>query len=199
MSFRVVVFTADLAPHVVRTLTKLLADQRDLDLLILHHSPQKSMHRLLRSQVRNLRKHGWRWLPYQGKELIARANRLLRASRPLRHGAAASQFASLPNIAIDNVADVNAAAVVDRVREWRPDLGLSLAAPILKQPLFEIPRLGTLNIHNGELPNYRCMPPGFWELWNGEKAVGVTVHRVEKGLDSGPILLTDHIPIERHS
>jgi len=73
------------------------------------------------------------------------------------------------------------------VQAFGADLGLSLAAPILKRTLFSSPRLGTLNLHKGRVPDYRGMPPAFWELWNDEHEVGCTVHWVDDHLDTGDI------------
>jgi methionyl-tRNA formyltransferase len=85
------------------------------------------------------------------------------------------------------------------IREFKPDLGVALAAPILKPLLFEIPRLGTINLHKGKLPYYRGMPPAFWELYYDEKEVGCTVHRVERGLDTGAILIEQTLARKPHS
>jgi len=76
---------------------------------------------------------------------------------------------------------------------------MSLAAPILKASLFQIPRLGTLNLHKGKLPDYRGMPPAFWEFFNGELEVGCTVHRIDGGLDTGPVLLERSLRTSPHS
>jgi methionyl-tRNA formyltransferase len=81
------------------------------------------------------------------------------------------------------------------VHAFAADLGLSLAAPILKPELFGIPRLGTYNLHKGKLPDYRGMPPAFWELMNREASVWCTIHRMDARLDTGPILLEGAVPI----
>lgn len=189
MGFRIAVFTAGLAPHVTRTIEKLLADAGDVEILVLHHSPPRPAKRLLRNQWRNLKRHGWRWVPYQAGEILDRMG-----ARPR-----AGQAFTDPRLTIEHVASINTPETLARLRAWNPDLGLSLAAPILKGPLFETPRLGTLNIHKGKLPDYRGMPPAFWELWHGEREVGVTVHKVEAGLDTGAILLADTVPVARYS
>jgi len=47
----------------------------------------------------------------------------------------------------------------------------------------------------GEVPKYRGAPPGFWELWNSEKKAGVTIHFVDEGVDTGPIIDQQTVPI----
>jgi peptidoglycan/xylan/chitin deacetylase (PgdA/CDA1 family) len=75
------------------------------------------------------------------------------------------------------------------------DLGIVLGTRILKASTFDIPRLGCINLHKGKVPEYRGMPPGFWELANGATSAGVTVHFVDKGLDTGDVLVTRETPI----
>jgi peptidoglycan/xylan/chitin deacetylase (PgdA/CDA1 family) len=78
--------------------------------------------------------------------------------------------------------------VLSRLAEWRPDLGLALGGPILKPSLFEIPPLGTLNVHSGRVPDYRGAPPAFWELDTGATEIGATIHWINTGLDTGDII-----------
>jgi folate-dependent phosphoribosylglycinamide formyltransferase PurN len=60
---------------------------------------------------------------------------------------------------------------------------------IIKKELLDITPLGILSYHHGNMRKYRGMPPAFWELYNNEKEIGITVQKLETGLDSG-------IPIE---
>jgi methionyl-tRNA formyltransferase len=82
------------------------------------------------------------------------------------------------------------------VRSLRPDLGLVFACYRLRRALFAIPRLGTLNLHLGKAPEFRGSSPGFYEMMAGVAEVGVTVHRVDDGLDSGPIVLQGTFPLD---
>jgi peptidoglycan/xylan/chitin deacetylase (PgdA/CDA1 family) len=184
--FRIVVYTAAAQSfHVTRTISAIVDRFPDVEILVLNHRPARPIGKLIRNQVRNLRRHGWRWLPYQASELLHRPPAVRDATSTTAHD----------RVTVTDVASVNAAEAVELVRAWEPDLGLSLAAPILRERQFTVPRLGTLNIHKGKLPTYRGMPPAFWELWHGETEVGVTVHRVEAGLDTGDILLESSVPI----
>jgi peptidoglycan/xylan/chitin deacetylase (PgdA/CDA1 family) len=104
-----------------------------------------------------------------------------------------------PGIRLIAVEDMSAPSTVQQVQSFGADLGLSLAAPILKRALFSIPRLGTLNLHKGRVPDYRGMPPAFWELWNDEQQVGCTVHWVDDGLDTGAIARRGMVARARYS
>jgi folate-dependent phosphoribosylglycinamide formyltransferase PurN len=77
-----------------------------------------------------------------------------------------------------------------RIREYKPDVLLLINGyGIIKKELLSITPLGILSFHHGNMRRYRGMPPAFWELYNNEKEIGVTVQKLEAHLDSG-------VPIE---
>lgn len=86
------------------------------------------------------------------------------------------------------VPDIHAQSVLDQVRALKPDLGLIYGSPLLKPELFEIPRFGTLGIHHGKVPEYRGNKTTFWAIYNGERVAGVTIQKVNRGLDTGSIV-----------
>jgi hypothetical protein len=89
---------------------------------------------------------------------------------------------------VQTVPDIHAPDVLARVRALAPDIGVIYGAPVLRPELFEIPRLGTLGIHHGRVPDYRGKKTTFWEIYNGERVAGVTIQRVNKGIDTGEIV-----------
>jgi methionyl-tRNA formyltransferase len=92
---------------------------------------------------------------------------------------------------------VNDEAFLDHLRALDLDLVVSVAAPqIFKDKLIALPRQGCINIHNSTLPKYRGMLPNFWQMFNGEKAVGTTIHRINAGIDDGEILIQRETPIQ---
>ena len=54
---------------------------------------------------------------------------------------------------------------------------------------------GSINIHQGLTPYYRGGPPVFWELYNGEREIGATVHFVESKVDTGEIIAQETLPL----
>lgn len=68
---------------------------------------------------------------------------------------------------------------------------------IISKEILEIPKFGTINVHFSLLPNYRGASPVQWALINGEKEIGVTIMRTDVGIDTGDIILTDSIEIEK--
>jgi peptidoglycan/xylan/chitin deacetylase (PgdA/CDA1 family) len=93
--------------------------------------------------------------------------------------------------------DIHAEPALDFVRSLDADLGLVFGTKILKPALFEIPKLGSINIHKRKVPDYRGGGAvGLWELLDDQKEIGVTVHRVEAKVDVGAVFRSALIPIE---
>jgi peptidoglycan/xylan/chitin deacetylase (PgdA/CDA1 family) len=88
---------------------------------------------------------------------------------------------------------------LEKLRNLNPWLGVAIGAPILKRDLYTIPQRGTVNLHKSLLPEYRGLPPGFWELYDGVDRSGVTVHWVEDGLDTGAIVSQTEVPIASYA
>ncbi len=97
------------------------------------------------------------------------------------------------------VSDIHDPLVLERVRSLEPDLGLVYGSPILKPKLFEIPTLGTLGIHHGKLPQYRGNKTMFWAMYHGETTAGVTIQKINAGLDTGSIVKEGEALIGRRS
>lgn len=68
---------------------------------------------------------------------------------------------------------------------------------ILPRPILEAPRLGCLNVHASLLPRWRGAAPIQRALLAGDTVTGITVMQMEEGLDTGPILLQEAVPIAR--
>lgn len=100
---------------------------------------------------------------------------------------------------IHYVPDIHAEGVLEDVRSLGPDLGLIYGSPILKPALFEIPTFGTLGIHHGKVPEYRGKKTTFWAIYNGEETAGVTIQKVNAGLDTGEIVKQGEVPIGHRS
>ncbi len=83
----------------------------------------------------------------------------------------------------------------EMMRDKNADLGIIFGTNIVKETVFSIPRLGSINLHQGLAPYYRGGPPVFWELFNDEKEVGLTVHFVASKVDTGDIVLQKKVPL----
>lgn len=89
-------------------------------------------------------------------------------------------------------------AVAATLREWQPDLGVVAAyGKIIPEDLLGLPRFGMINVHASLLPKYRGAAPVHRAVIDGERETGVTIMRVEKMLDAGPMFAKVSRPIGR--
>ena len=93
------------------------------------------------------------------------------------------------------VSDFHDAETIELMRTARADLGVIYGTNIIKESVFSLPRLGSINLHQGLAPFYRGSAPVFWELYNDEREVGITVHRVAAKVDAGEIVLQETVPL----
>jgi len=92
-------------------------------------------------------------------------------------------------IATFEPASPNLPAFVQAVGALEPDLFVAVGyMDVFKDAILAVPRLLTVNFHASLLPAYRGKHPVFWALRNGERWSGLTVHVVDRGLDTGDIL-----------
>jgi methionyl-tRNA formyltransferase len=85
---------------------------------------------------------------------------------------------------------------VERLRTTQPDL-IAVAAygQILPPAILDLPRYGCLNVHASLLPKYRGAAPIQWALLNGDSHTGVTIMKMDPGLDTGDVLTQQTTPI----
>jgi methionyl-tRNA formyltransferase len=106
------------------------------------------------------------------------------------------QLANACGLIVIERSDLNSKAFMDMIGQYNPDLFVSVACPnIFKEDLIKIPRLGSINVHHAPLPRYRGMLPSFWQLYHGEKEAGITIHRIDEGIDTGDIIVQHSLPI----
>lgn len=78
---------------------------------------------------------------------------------------------------------------LQKLTELKPDVIVVVAyGQLLPAALLEIPRLGCLNIHTSLLPRWRGAAPIQWAIASGDEVTGVTLMRMDAGLDTGPIV-----------
>ena len=71
----------------------------------------------------------------------------------------------------------------------RPDvIFFQRSAYLVKKPILDIVKIGCVNVHFGELPQYGGCYPLCWALRNGESQVGITLHFMDDKFDSGPVI-----------
>ncbi|MDR3711509.1 MAG: methionyl-tRNA formyltransferase [Puia sp.] len=86
-------------------------------------------------------------------------------------------------------------AFLEELRALRADLQIVVAFRMLPERVWNMPPMGTLNLHGSLLPQYRGAAPINWAVINGEKVTGVTTFKLQQEIDTGNILLQDSFPI----
>jgi len=92
------------------------------------------------------------------------------------------------DVTVTRVPTLNGEEARAALRRLGADVAVSLDSALIEEATFSLPKHGTINVHHGAVPEYRGGPPVFWELADGREHVGFTVHRIDAGIDSGPVL-----------
>ena len=86
---------------------------------------------------------------------------------------------------------------VQQLKEWKPDFIVVAAfGQFLTQEILDIPTYGCINVHASLLPRYRGAAPIQYAIIKGEKESGVTIMRMEKGMDTGAMYSRVSVPID---
>jgi methionyl-tRNA formyltransferase len=84
---------------------------------------------------------------------------------------------------------------IEELRALEADLQIVVAFRMLPEIVWNMPPLGTVNLHGSLLPQYRGAAPIHWAVINGEKETGVTTFKLKHEIDTGDILLQKSFPI----
>lgn len=98
------------------------------------------------------------------------------------------------NIEMVVVDDLNGAESIAALQRLKTDILLLGGVPIIRANVLAVPKICTLNVHMGLLPEFRGMNVAEWSVFQGAP-VGVTVHQVDPGVDTGAILYREEIGV----
>lgn len=84
---------------------------------------------------------------------------------------------------------------LEELRSLRADLQIVVAFRMLPEIVWNMPPMGTVNLHGSLLPQYRGAAPINWAVINGETETGVTTFKLQQDIDTGNILLQERFPI----
>jgi methionyl-tRNA formyltransferase len=85
---------------------------------------------------------------------------------------------------------------IEELRKLKPDLIVVAAfGQILPPSILDLPRFGCINVHTSLLPKYRGAAPIQWAILNDEAETGVTIMKMDAGMDTGAILTQEKTPI----
>ncbi len=84
---------------------------------------------------------------------------------------------------------------INELKELKADVQVVVAFRMLPEIVWNMPPMGTINLHASLLPQYRGAAPINWAIINGEKETGATTFKLQHEIDTGNILLQKKIPI----
>jgi len=87
---------------------------------------------------------------------------------------------------------------LNELRSLNADLQIVVAFRMLPESVWNMPPLGTINLHGSLLPQYRGAAPINWAVINGEKETGVTTFKLKHEIDTGDILMQESFPIDEN-
>ncbi len=110
-------------------------------------------------------------------------------------GSAVKQYAVSKGLALLQPDKLKDPAFLEALRQWEADVQVVVAFRMLPEVVWNMPPLGTINVHGSLLPKYRGAAPINWAIINGETETGVTTFKLQHEIDTGNILLRTTIPI----
>ncbi|HLJ80583.1 MAG TPA: methionyl-tRNA formyltransferase, partial [Ktedonobacterales bacterium] len=106
------------------------------------------------------------------------------------------QIAAARNIPVLELRRLNDPRTIAALTAFAPDvICVACFSRRIPSAILRAPRLGCLNVHPSLLPANRGSDPLFWTFRNGDAETGVTIHVMDEGLDSGPIVAQRTIPV----
>jgi methionyl-tRNA formyltransferase len=97
------------------------------------------------------------------------------------------------------LSDLNSSACIEKLKEFSPDVIINQTERLLKQEILSVPRIGVINRHASLLPHFRGRLGSWWSHAAQPPEYGVTIHFVDKEIDSGPIIIQKKYSIDGKS
>ena len=105
------------------------------------------------------------------------------------------QFALDHNLPLLQPEKLKDESFVEALRAWKADLQIVVAFRMLPEVVWNMPRLGTFNLHASLLPQYRGAAPINWAVINGDTETGITTFFLKHEIDTGEVIQQVHVPI----
>ena len=103
------------------------------------------------------------------------------------------------NIPVLQPTNLKDPAFIEELRIFNADLQVVIAFRMLPEKVWNMPKLGTVNLHASLLPDYRGAAPINWAIINGEKESGVCTFFLKHEIDTGNIILKESYPISENT
>jgi methionyl-tRNA formyltransferase len=109
---------------------------------------------------------------------------------------AVKEYAVANNLKLLQPTNLKDETFIEELRALNANLHIVVAFRMLPKVVWDMPKLGTFNLHASLLPNYRGAAPINWAIINGETKTGVTTFFIDDKIDTGAIILSDETEIE---
>jgi len=105
-------------------------------------------------------------------------------------------FATAQQLPVLQPKNLKSEDFLEKLRQLNANLQIVVAFRMLPKAVWQLPTLGTFNLHASLLPDYRGAAPINWAIINGETKTGVTTFFIDEKIDTGEIILQDEIEID---
>src|SRR5690554_3406295 len=134
---------------------------------------------------------------YTIKAVVTAPDRPAGRGRKLQ-GSAVKECALKHNLPVLQPTQLKDSDFIEELQSYEADLFIVVAFRMLPKVVWEIPSMGTFNLHGSLLPQYRGAAPINWAIINGEKETGVTSFFIDEKIDTGEIILSQKMPIHEN-
>lgn len=105
------------------------------------------------------------------------------------------QYALGQNLPLLQPQNLKDESFIQSLRDWKADLQIVVAFRMLPEVVWNMPRLGTFNLHASLLPQYRGAAPINWAVINGDTETGITTFFLKHEIDTGEVIRQQRVPI----
>ena len=127
---------------------------------------------------------------------VAPLDALIKSGHKVVGESAVKNYAVENNIPVLQPVSLKDPQFLEDLKEWKADLFVVVAFRMLPKVVWEMPPMGTFNLHAALLPQYRGAAPINWAVINGDKATGVTTFMIDDGMDTGKIMYREQYIID---
>jgi methionyl-tRNA formyltransferase len=172
-------------------------EESDIEIVgvIIYHPPPKST----RSKLLSSWKKGRRTsiLVIIIEQIIKKIKAKLQSHQPTYYST--KEFFEKQNIPILELNKLYSPKSLDQISQMKGNIMyLFEYHGIVKPPIIQLYQYGVLSYHYGNMRKYRGQPAAFWEIYNHEKEMGITVQKISVGIDNGYPIEELTIPIQPH-
>jgi folate-dependent phosphoribosylglycinamide formyltransferase PurN len=188
---RIVLLTRTGRPSGEEILKKLVSAQKEIVGVVAEKRSRILLnHGVYKFFKQSIQQHGYAFLFSRAKEFL---KALIRGDKDFL-----KTFCSRHHVPFFLVDDHNSESSKDILQALEADVLITANTRIIKSHILNTPARAAINFHTSKLPQYAGLDSIFWALYHGENEIGVTIHYLKEGLDTGHILSQETIPVTAH-